>query len=311
MCDLHFKVSISRVTAGPRRDSGRSSRRGRDGPASASRRLGLIPLPGALPGCPGLIPAARDAATPPAPRRGVRTPGPVARPRQRERMRLRQQPEMQPRSKGGRQLSFGGTGSGGRRGAPCTSPPGCCRGSPPGRSGRDQSGRSPLLPPRALPPPETRGPPGSTCRRRAPSSRRGPARHRAASGRPRPGAPRPPRPSYLCCSPTSPNVITWGTSSSVGHAPEAMQPNTPHSSRMPSSSSSMARAARGGAAAPLPVPAPLQRLPRSAAAGALRQQRRSARRSPWPSGLLPLSFTYGGRHCAPGPLHRLTRPRLP
>lgn len=53
--------------------------------------------------------------------------------------------------------------------------------------------------------------------------------------------PRPARPPYLCCSPTSPSVITWGTSSSVGHTPEAMQPNTPHSSRMPSSSSSMAR----------------------------------------------------------------------
>lgn len=56
--------------------------------------------------------------------------------------------EMQPRSKGVRQLSFGGTGSGGRRrrGVPCTSPPGCCRGSPPGRSGRDRSGRSAPLP---------------------------------------------------------------------------------------------------------------------------------------------------------------------
>uniref|UniRef100_A0A670J5F0 PurE domain-containing protein n=1 Tax=Podarcis muralis TaxID=64176 RepID=A0A670J5F0_PODMU len=44
---------------------------------------------------------------------------------------------------------------------------------------------------------------------------------------------------YLCCSPTSPSVITWGTSSSVGHRPEAMHPNTPHSSRIPSSSNSM------------------------------------------------------------------------
>ncbi|XP_065592265.1 bifunctional phosphoribosylaminoimidazole carboxylase/phosphoribosylaminoimidazole succinocarboxamide synthetase [Cyrtonyx montezumae] len=60
-----------------------------------------------------------------------------------------------------------------------------------------------------------------------------------------------PRPAYLCCSPTSPRVITWGTSSSVGHTPEAMQPNTPHSSRMPSSSSSMA--ARGGVARPDPL----------------------------------------------------------
>ncbi|XP_054058996.1 bifunctional phosphoribosylaminoimidazole carboxylase/phosphoribosylaminoimidazole succinocarboxamide synthetase [Rissa tridactyla] len=52
--------------------------------------------------------------------------------------------------------------------------------------------------------------------------------------------------NFLQNYPTSPRVMTWGTSSSVGQAPEAMQPNTPHSSRMPSSSSSMAPAARGG-----------------------------------------------------------------
>ncbi|KAM6346025.1 bifunctional phosphoribosylaminoimidazole carboxylase/phosphoribosylaminoimidazole succinocarboxamide synthetase [Podargus strigoides] len=64
----------------------------------------------------------------------------------------------------------------------------------------------------------------------------------------------PPRP-YLCCSPTSPSVITWGTSSSEGHTPEAMQPNTPHSSRMPSSSSSMARPVPAAAPAAAMAPA--------------------------------------------------------
>lgn len=45
--------------------------------------------------------------------------------------------------------------------------------------------------------------------------------------------------AHRCCSPTSPRVITCGTSSCVGHSPEAMHPNTPHSSRIPNSSSSM------------------------------------------------------------------------
>lgn len=53
--------------------------------------------------------------------------------------------------------------------------------------------------------------------------------------------------AHRCCSPTSPRVITCGTSSCVGHSPEAMHPNTPHSSRIPNSSSSMAPPrARGG-----------------------------------------------------------------
>jgi hypothetical protein len=53
--------------------------------------------------------------------------------------------------------------------------------------------------------------------------------------------------AHRCCSPTSPRVITCGTSSCVGQSPEAMHPNTPHSSRIPNSSSSMApRKARGG-----------------------------------------------------------------
>lgn len=53
--------------------------------------------------------------------------------------------------------------------------------------------------------------------------------------------------AYRCCSPTSPRVITCGTSSCVGHSPEAMHPNTPHSSRTPNSSSSMSPPkARGG-----------------------------------------------------------------
>nr|XP_008526866.1 PREDICTED: protein IQ-DOMAIN 14-like [Equus przewalskii] len=55
---------------------------------------------------------------------------------------------------------------------------------------------------------------------------------RAATPTPRPAA-------HRCCSPTSPRVITCGTSSCVGHSPEAMHPNTPHSSRIPNSSSSM------------------------------------------------------------------------
>lgn len=53
---------------------------------------------------------------------------------------------------------------------------------------------------------------------------------------------------HRCCSPTSPRVITCGTSSCVGHSPEAMHPKTPHSSRIPNSSSSMSPLkARGGA----------------------------------------------------------------
>ncbi|KAM4900697.1 bifunctional phosphoribosylaminoimidazole carboxylase/phosphoribosylaminoimidazole succinocarboxamide synthetase [Sylvia borin] len=298
---------------------------------------GLIPPPGAHPQCPGLIPppgahpaargsspcsglipnargsspmpgahpAARGAATPPAPQGRTNTRAGGAAPAARA-------DETQARCSRGRKALDSSPSAG-----PAREAEGCCRGSPLGRSGTDRWGRSLSFPPGALPPPETRGPPGNTCLCRAQSSRRGPSRHRAASGRPRPGTPRPPRPSYLCCSPTSPSVITWGTSSSVGQAPEAMQPNTPHSSRMPSSSSSMARAARGGAAAPLPVPvpvpvpAPLQPLPRSAAGGAqpttpLRPGIPVARRPP-PA----LIYIRGGRHRTPGPLRRLARPRLP
>lgn len=45
--------------------------------------------------------------------------------------------------------------------------------------------------------------------------------------------------AHRCCSPTSPRAITCGTSNCVGHSPELMHPNTPHSSRIPDSSSSM------------------------------------------------------------------------
>lgn len=63
----------------------------------------------------------------------------------------------------------------------------------------------------------------------------------------RPPTPAPHRIAHRCCSPTSPRVITCGTSSCVGHSPELMHPNTPHSSRIPNSSSSMSpQKARGG-----------------------------------------------------------------
>ncbi|XP_063193293.1 bifunctional phosphoribosylaminoimidazole carboxylase/phosphoribosylaminoimidazole succinocarboxamide synthetase [Chroicocephalus ridibundus] len=109
-----------------------------------------------------------------------------------------------------------------------------------GRAGPGEAGRRRGVPCSLPPAPSSRG------------RRRGRARQRDAAFRrvhphPDPDSPPPPPPApYLCCSPTSPRVMTWGTSSSVGQAPEAMQPNTPHSSRMPSSSSSMAPAARGG-----------------------------------------------------------------
>ncbi|XP_065520573.1 bifunctional phosphoribosylaminoimidazole carboxylase/phosphoribosylaminoimidazole succinocarboxamide synthetase [Lathamus discolor] len=128
-------------------------------------------------------------------------------------------------------------------------------------TGRSGAGRPPAAPLASQPAPTAAG---CTCRSGAPTTagqppRPGPLRSRrfgtATPSLPVP-TPQPPPPlSYLCCSPTSPSVITWGTSSSVGHTPEAMQPNTPHSSRMPSSSSSMARPARGGAA-PLDGPRP-------------------------------------------------------
>lgn len=172
------------MPAVPRRDSGRRSRSAWLGGGG-----GRIPLRGACSPAargasrrPGRIPAARDAATPRVPRRDVRTPGPVARPRQRERMRLRRDAaEVQRRSTAllrrdrlGRQQAEGcslhftsGMLPGLSAGAERKRPVGTLR-----------------SPPRALPPPETRGPQRCTCRRWAPSSRRGPARHR-----PRPGGP--------------------------------------------------------------------------------------------------------------------------
>lgn len=105
---------------------------------------------------------------------------------------------------------------------------------PPARSGR--KGRD--APKRGIPRPRRSPPLPSRLHVPARGHDHPPTRHGDAGfGR----WPRPARRPYLCCSPTSPSVITWGTSSSVGHTPEAMQPNTPHSSRMPSSSSSMAR----------------------------------------------------------------------
>lgn len=138
---------------------------------------------------PGLIPAARASFPQPRtrPRRGLRV-GTCERPG-----RWRgpgsesgcDSGEMQPRSKGVRQVSFGGTGPGGRRrrGVPCTSPPGCCRGSPPGRSGRDRSGRSPLLPERSR-----RRRPEALQAARAAARPRAAAAARSDTG-PRPGGP--------------------------------------------------------------------------------------------------------------------------
>lgn len=107
-------------------------------------------------------------------------------------------------------------------------------------------------------------------------------------------------PPYLCCSPTSPSVITWGTSSSVGHTPEAMQPNTPHSSRMPSSSSSMA--ARGGGTRP----GPLRRIPPARSYGRRTQPTAPRRAKPPVPCREACSFTCGGSSGLvprPAPLH--------
>lgn len=114
-----------------------------------------------------------------------------------------------------------------------------------------------------------------------------------------------PRPPYLCCSPTSPSVITWGTSSSVGHTPEAMQPNTPHSSRMPSSSSSMA--ARGGGARP----DPLRRIPPARSYGRRAQPTAPRRAEPRVPCRAASSFTCVGGlrpRSPPGPLFALHPP---
>lgn len=77
----------------------------------------------------------------------------------------------------------------------------------------------------------------------------GPQKAARADGEARatPPSPTPHRVAHRCCSPTSPSAITCGTSSCVGHSPELMHPNTPHSSRIPNSSSSMSpEKARGG-----------------------------------------------------------------
>ncbi|XP_050830029.1 bifunctional phosphoribosylaminoimidazole carboxylase/phosphoribosylaminoimidazole succinocarboxamide synthetase [Serinus canaria] len=149
-------VSISRMTAGPRRDSGKRPPLGAVG---TGRRVhsAVRGVPPCRPAHPrrGFIPAIRSSSPQPGmrPRRGFRA-GTCERPgrwRGPGRESGCDAGEMRPRSKGVRQLSFGGTSSGGRkrRGVPCPSPPGCCRGSPPGRSGRDRSERSPSLPERS------------------------------------------------------------------------------------------------------------------------------------------------------------------
>lgn len=95
-------------------------------------------------------------------------------------------------------------------------------------------------------------------------------------------------------------MITWGTSSSVGHTPEAMQPNTPHSSRMPSSSSSMA--ARGGGTRP----GPLRRIPPARSYGHRTQPTAPRRAKPPVPCREACSFTCGGSSGLvprPAPLH--------
>ena len=44
---------------------------------------------------------------------------------------------------------------------------------------------------------------------------------------------------YRCCIPVSPSDITWTTSKSVGHGPDATHPNTPHASLKPLSASAI------------------------------------------------------------------------
>ncbi|KAM6429780.1 bifunctional phosphoribosylaminoimidazole carboxylase/phosphoribosylaminoimidazole succinocarboxamide synthetase [Rhynochetos jubatus] len=189
----------------------------------------------------------------------TRSRRPVARPRGRQQQRMRPKRDARRGPERVRRLLL-------RRGRPGSlrfatgMMPGLPRrrgaGRKEGRDGTPTRTPSLLLPPA---PAASRGPPGCRCQRGAPDrprgSRRGPSRLGEAPSGPTP-TPAPPSrsPLYLCCSPTSPSVITWGTSSSVGHTPEAMQPNTPHSSRIPSSSSSMARAARGGGPGGRPRP---------------------------------------------------------
>lgn len=267
---------------------------------------GLLPAAGGSSRRRELIPAAQGSSPLPGtrPRRGLRA-GTCERPgrwRGPGSERGCDSVEMQPRSKGVRQLSFGGTGSGGRRrtGVPCTSPPGCCRDSPPGRSGRDRSGRSAALPSQSAPAGGDPRPSRLHVLPQGPEQppRPGPTPSRVRRRRPGTARPRAPLPVL---QPHQPQRNHMGHVQLRG--PRAGGDAAEHAALLPDAQLLQLHGAgstwwRGGPArSPGPAPAAPARCCRRRA----QPTPRSARGSRWPAGRLPPSFTYGGATPQPRP----------